>query len=414
MQQVYYESIGESLMTERESSKNVPAAKSVPATKEQQLYLNRELSWLNFNERVLLEAADPSVPLLERLNFLGIFSNNMDEFYRVRVALIKRIANVKNEDDVELDYDPAKTLREIHRRSMVQRAKADDIYERICRELAEENIFFVDEAELTEEQGEFVRRYFQESVRQYLFPIMLDRFRNFSNLQDNSIYLVVDLSQKNHPAAETLALIEIPTKHVPRFLVLPTGSEKKDLVMYLDDVIRYCLADIFSVYGFTDFKAYTIKFTRDAELDIETDVSKSFIEAVSEGLRQRKHGETVRFVYDGSMPRKVLANILKKFNVKRREALEKGGRYHNVRDLMQFPRSLGSKKMQYESMPPLEVPELPSGFSILDIIREKDILLHYPYQSFQYIIELLREASIDPAVRTIKMTIYRAARHSAI
>ena len=394
------------IMTERTTTKS---------KSEQQLYINRELSWLNFNERVLLEAGDPTVPLFERLNFLGIFSNNMDEFYRVRVALLKRLVNLKNEgDDVELDFDPAKTLREIHRRSLGQRYKADDVYERICRELADDNIFFVDEAELTEEQGTFVRQYFQESVRQFLFPIMLDRFRNISNLQDNSIYLVVDLSNKHHPATETLALIEIPTNHVPRFLVLPTGADKRNLVMYLDDVIRYCLVDMFSIYGFTDFQAYTIKFTRDAELDIDTDVSKSFLEAINEGLRQRKYGDTVRFVYDGSMPRKVLASILKKFGIKRRDALEKGGRYHNVRDLMQFPRCVGTKKMQYESMPPLEVPEFPPGVPMLDVIREKDILLHYPYQSFQHIIELLREASIDPAVRAIKMTIYRAAKHSAI
>jgi polyphosphate kinase len=396
-------------MTEQKSSKS-----SVRTTKEQPLYLNRELSWLNFNERVLLEAGDPTVPILERLNFLGIFSNNMDEFYRVRVALLKRLVNLKNEEDVELDHDPAKILREIYRRSVGQRSKADDIYERICRELADENIFFVDEEELTEEQGTYVRQYFQESVRQYLFPIMLDRFRNFSNLQDNSIYLVIDLTHKQSPSAENLALIEIPTKHVPRFLVLPPSADKKNLVMYLDDVIRYCLADIFSIYGFTDFKAYTVKFTRDAELDIDIDVSKSFLETISEGLRQRKYGETVRFVYDGSMPRKILAGILKKFGLKRRDALERGGRYHNMRDLMQFPRSLGTKKMQYESMPPLEVPEFPPGVSMLDSIRDRDVLLHYPYQSFQYIIELLREASIDPAVRTIKMTIYRAAKYSAI
>jgi polyphosphate kinase len=406
--------MGEKIMTEHTSEKSTPATKRLQ-TKSQQLYLNRELSWLNFNERVLLEAGDPTVPLLERLNFLGIFSNNMDEFYRVRVALLKRLVNLKKEgDEVELDYDPVKILREIHRRSVGQRYKADDVYERICRELANENIFFVDEAELTEEQGTFVRQYFQESVRQHLFPIMLDRFRNFSNLQDNSIYLVIDLTHKNNPTAENLALIEIPSKHVSRFLVLPTGADKKNLVMYLDDVIRYCLADIFSIYGFTDFKAYTIKFTRDAELDIDNDVSKSFLESVSEGLRQRKYGETVRFVYDSSMPRKVLTSLLKKFGIKRRDALEKGGRYHNVRDFMQFPRILGTKKMQYESMPPLEVSEFPTGVSMLDVIRERDVLLHYPYQSFQYIIELLREASIDPAVRTIKMTIYRAAKHSAI
>jgi len=399
---------------ERKSSTSIGTTKS-PQTKSPQLYINRELSWLNFNERVLLEAGDPTVPVFERLHFLGIFSNNMDEFYRVRVALLKRLANLKKEgDDVELGFDPVRIFREIHRRSLGQRYKADDIYEHLCRELADENIFLVDEAELTEEQGTFVQQYFQESVRQYLFPIMLDRFRNFSNLRDNSIYLVIDLTHKLNPTAENLALIEIPTEHIPRFLVLPGGADKRNLVMYLDDVIRYCLADIFSVHGFIDFKAYTIKFTRDAELDIDTNVSKSFLEAVSEGLRQRKYGDTVRFVYDGSMPRKVLTSILKKFGVKRRDSLEKGGRYHNTRDLMQFPQNLGTKKMHYEPMPPLEVPELPPGVSMLDTIREKDVLLHYPYHSFQYIIELLREASIDPAVRTIKMTIYRAAKYSAI
>ena len=389
-----------------------PTKKRVP--KSPQLYISRELSWLNFNGRVLLEAADPTVPVLERLNFLGIFSNNMDEFYRVRVAVLKRLINLRGEEEVDSHFDATKTLRDIHRRSLEQRHKADDVYEYICRELADENIFFVDETELNEEQGEFVRHYFQESVRQNLFPIMLDRFRNFSTLRDDSIYLVIDLTHKQHPTMENLALIEIPTDRVSRFLVLPVGADKRNLVMYLDDVIRYCLEDIFSVHGFTEFKAYTIKFTRDAEMDIDTDVSKSFLESVREGIRLRKYGTTVRFVHDGSMPRKVLTSILKKFGVKRRDSVEKGGRYHNMRDLMQFPRNLGTKKMHYEAMPPLEVPAFQPGISMLDTIRENDVLLHYPYHSFQHIIELLREASIDPAVRTIKMTIYRAAKHSAI
>ena len=405
-------------MTGRKSTKSIDTTQSrqvkKPQSKNQQLYISRELSWLNFNARVLLEAGDPTVPVLERLNFLGIFSNNMDEFYRVRVATLKRLANLGRDDDDDLLFEPAKILRDIHRRSLEQRYKADDIYEHICRELADENIFFVDEAELTEEQGTFVRHYFQESVRQFLFPIMLDRFRNFSTLRDDSIYLVIDLTHKQHPTAENLALIEIPTDHVPRFLVLPTGADKRNLVMYLDDVIRYCLEDIFSVHGFTDYKAYTIKFTRDAEMDLDTDVSKSFLESVREGIRLRRYGNTVRFVYDGSMPRKVLTSILKKFGVKRGDSVEKGGRYHNMRDLMQFPRNLGTKKLHYDALPPIEVTEFQPGVSMLDTIRDRDVLLHYPYHSFQHIIELLREASIDPAVRTIKMTIYRAAKYSAI
>ena len=399
--------------------KKTDLAKPQQATKlkkpGRQLFLRCEISWLIFNERVLLEAADPTVPVIERLNFLGIFSSNMDEFYRVRVAILQRLANLKKEeDDVELDFDPVKILRDIHRKSVRLRNKADDIYGRICRELAAENIFFVNEMDLTEEQGVFVRRYFRETVRQHLFPLMLERFRNFSSLHDDSIYLLIDLSHKNSPGAEHLALIEVPTQHVPRFFVLPLGPDKRNLVMYLDDVIRYCLDDIFMVHGFTEFKAYTIKFTRDAEFDIDTDVSKSFLEAVSDGLRQRKHGSTVRFIFDKSMPKKVLATVLKKFGLKRNDSLEKGGRYHNARDLVQFPRSLGTRKMQYDPMPPREVADFPHGVSMLDVIREKDILLHYPYNSFQHIIELLREASIDPAVRTIKMTIYRAAKRSAI
>ena len=382
--------------------------------KKEQMFLRRELSWLIFNERVLLEAGDPTVPVIERLNFLGIFSSNMDEFYRVRVATLKRLVNLRSEEEEELDFDPAKTLREIHRRSVGLRNKADDIYERICRELAAENIFFVNETELIEEQGTCVRQYFRETVRQHLFPIMLDRFRNFSSLHDDSIYLLVELTSKTHPATDNLALVEIPTQHVPRFFVLPVGADKKNFVMYLDDVIRYCLDDIFLVHGFSEFNAYTVKFTRDAGFDIDVDVSKSFLEAVSEGLRQRKHGDTVRFVLDRAMPKKVLTNVMKRFGLKRGDTVEKGGRYHNARDLVQFPRNLGTKKMKYEPMLPLEVADFPNGVSMFDVIRKKDVLLHYPYHSFQYIIELLRQASIDPAVRAIKMTIYRAAKRSAI
>ncbi|MDR0392542.1 MAG: polyphosphate kinase 1 [Planctomycetaceae bacterium] len=379
------------------------------------LHINRELSWLNFNERVLLEADDSSVPLLERLTFLGIFSNNLDEFYRVRVAVLKRIVNFTEAvGEFNLDYDPVKTLKEIHKRTVIQRRKAEEIYSDICAELVKDNIYIIDETKLSEEQGIFVRQYFKDTIRQFLFPIMLDRFRNFSNLHDNSTYMVIDLTHKTNPTAENLALIEIPTDHLPRFIILPQGNDKRHNVMYIDDAIRFCLGDIFAVLGFIKYKAYAIKFTRDAELDIDSDVSKSFLEAVSDSLKQRSRGDTVRFIYDPKMPRNLLTAILKKFGIKKRDSLEKGGRYNNLRDLMTFPQNLGTKKMRYESLQQLEVPEFSTGKSMLDVIREKDVLLHYPYQPFQYIIDLLREASIDPAVRAIKMTIYRAAKNSAI
>ena len=380
--------------------------------------INRELSWLNFNERVLLEANDPTVPLLERLVFLGIFSNNMDEFYRVRVALYKRIFSLKRDvesmEDVDLDFNPEKVLRAVHKKVAAHRRKFDEIFEKIKGELEKENIFFIDETQLTPEQGKHVQNYFRDTVRQYLFPIMLDRFKNFSNLHDNSIYLLIDLTHQHNPTAENLALIEIPTRHLPRFFVLPPDENKRNYVMFLDDVIRYCLSEIFSVFGFIKYNAYTIKFTRDAELDIDSDISKSFLETISEGIKSRKYGETVRFVYDAEIPYAVLTSILKKFGVKKRDSLEKGGRYHNSKDLMNFPRNIGSKKLMYQPLPPHEVADFTSGAGMLDVIRKRDVMLHYPYQPFQYIIDLLREASIDPAVRAIKMTIYRAAKHSNV
>ncbi|MDR1053562.1 MAG: polyphosphate kinase 1 [Planctomycetaceae bacterium] len=383
--------------------------------KKSVLHINRELSWLNFNERVLLEADDSTVPLLERLTFLGIFSNNLDEFYRVRVAMLKRIVNFREAmKGFNLDYDPVKILKEIHKRTVAQRHKADEIYNNICLELAKDNILIIDETKLSEEQGIFVRQYFKDTVRQFLFPIMLDRFRNFSNLHDNSTYMVIDLTHKANPTMENLALIEVPTNRLPRFVVLPQGSDKRYYVMYIDDVIRFCLDEIFSVLGFVKYKAYAIKFTRDAELDIDSDVSKSFLEAVSDSLKQRSRGDTVRFIYDAKLPCNLLSSLLKKFGIKKRDSLEKGGRYNNTRDLMNFPQNLGTKKMRYEPLQQIEIPEFSTSKSILDVIREKDVLLHYPYQPFQYIIDLLREASIDPAVRAIKMTIYRAAKNSAI
>ncbi|MDR1924342.1 MAG: polyphosphate kinase 1 [Planctomycetaceae bacterium] len=380
------------------------------------LHINRELSWLNFNERVLLEAEDPTVPLLERFTFLGIFSNNLDEFYRVRVAMLKRLVNLHEEvSNLELDYDPKKILREIHKRTVLQRHKADEIYNNICEALAKENIYFINEKKLNEEQGTFVRQYFKDTVRQFLFPIMLDQFSNFSNLHDNSTYMVIDLTHQNNPTAVNLALIEVPTRHLPRFVVLPQGQDKRCNIMYIDDVIRYCLGDIFSVLGFIKYKAYAIKFTRDAELDIDSNnVSKSFLEAVSDSLKQRSHGDTVRFIYDAGLPKNLLSNLLKKFGIKKRDSLEKGGVYNNTRDLINFPQSICNKKMRYEPLQQLEVADFSAGKSMLDVIREKDILLHYPYDRFQYIIDLLREASIDPAVRAIKMTIYRAAKNSAV
>jgi len=373
--------------------------------------LNREISWLHFNGRVLQEAADPRNPLLERLKFLGIFSNNRDEFFRVRVATLNRMLKV---DNIHYDtpVDPKKVLREIITIVQTQEKDFMRIYEEIVRELGNHEIHIINETQLSPAQGKYVRKYFHERVRTSLFPMMIGSIRDISSLVDKSIYLAVTLGRSTQPDKTDYALIELPTRHVSRFLILPEEGNRKYVIL-LDDVVRFCLDDIFSVFGYDRFSAYTVKLTRDAELDIDTDVSKSFIEIMAESLKQRKKGIAVRFVYDASIPSELLKIILKKVEITKEDPIRGGGRYHNFKDFMGFP-NLGHPELEYEPMPALPHRDLPPNQSILSILKDKDVMLHYPYQSFQYIIDLLREASMDPKVRSIKMTIYRAAKNSNV
>lgn len=378
-------------------------------------YYNREISWLHFNERVLQEANDPSTPLLERLIFLGIYSNNQDEFFRVRVATLNRITKLQSSAYHDSnDLNPQKTLKEINQKIEILQKEFYNTYERIKLELTENNIFIVNETELNKEQGAFVKKYFREEVRQHLFPIMLNQFFNFSNLRDKSIYLAIDLKISKKPQADSYALIEIPTYRISRFLILPSNGDEKKYIILLDDVIRYCLSDIFSIFGYDVFEAFTIKFTKDAELDIDNDVSKSFLEKISDSIKLRKKGVTVRFVYDENIPLVLLDLLVKKFNIKKKDTLKKGGKYHNFKDFTDFPLDLGAENLRYAAQPKLYTKELSTSKRILDCIKKEDIMLHYPYQTFQYTIDLLREASIDPAVRAIKMTIYRVAKDSRV
>ncbi|MFZ4398942.1 MAG: polyphosphate kinase 1 [Bacteroidales bacterium] len=380
-----------------------------------QKYINREISWLQFNERVLQEAKDTSTPLLERLIFLGIYSNNQDEFFRVRVATLNRILKLQEVHPSEdIEANPQKILREIDQKISVLQTEFYNTYQIIKSELGKESIHIIDETQLTTEQGSFVKKYFREEVRQHLFPIMLDQLYNFATLRDKSIYLAIDLKYSKQPLSDNYALIEIPTYRVSRFLILPSNGDTDKYIILLDDVIRYCLSDIFSIFGFDIYDAYTIKFTRDAELDIDNDVSKSFLEKISDSIKQRKRGATVRFVYDENIPLSLLDRLVRKFIIKKKDTLKKGGKYHNFKDFMNFPLDLGNDYLRYEEVPKLYTNELSLSKRILDCIRKKDIMLHYPYQSFQYIIDLLREASIDPDVRAIKMTIYRAAKDSRV
>ncbi|HNW74816.1 MAG TPA: RNA degradosome polyphosphate kinase, partial [Bacteroidales bacterium] len=250
------------------------------ASKEKLPILNRDLNWLHFNGRVLQEAADPRNPLLERLKFLGIFSNNRDEFFRVRVATLNRLLKVER-SRYDTPVNPRKALKEIGQVVQAQEKEFQQIYESIVGELASHNIFIINEHQITSTQGTFIRKYFQDKIRVCLFPIMISSLKDISSLRDKSIYLAVVLGRKDKALKEDYALIEVPTKTLSRFLILPSEGNKRFIIL-LDDIIRYCLSEIFSVFGYDTFSAYTVKVTRDAEIDIDTDVSKSFLEVMTE------------------------------------------------------------------------------------------------------------------------------------
>ncbi len=373
--------------------------------------INREISWLHFNERVLQEAADPATPLISRMKFLGIYSNNLDEFFRVRVATVNRMISMEKNIFNDKYINPRKTLRDINRITKEQQKEFQRIYNSIIQELAHNNIFVINDNQLTNEQGKFVDQYFRNHVRPRLFPIILNNLKATS-LHDHSLYLAVVLQVKEKPAEEKYALVEVPINTLSRFLILPSEDDRKFIIL-LDDVIRHCLSDIFSVFGFNSYKAYAVKFTRDAELDIDNDVSKSFIELMTEGLKQREVAPPVRFVYDRHMPERLLKQLLAKLNINHSDTVSAGGRYHNFKDFVSFP-NIGTPEMEFSPMPPLEHQGLRISKSILAGIKQRDYLLHYPYQSFHYLIDLLREASLDPQVRAIKMTLYRVARDSNV
>jgi len=374
-------------------------------------FVNRELSWLEFNGRVLQEAADETTPLIERVKFLGIFSNNLDEFFRVRVATLNRLMDYNKRTVENLNFNPRRTLKEINRIDAEQQKEFARIFRKLVRELAHEKIHIINEKDLSRTHGIFIKKYFNDYVRSQLFPIMLSNLKS-SSLIDKSIYLAIGLIKSTSPGEEQYAIIRVPSGPLSRFVLLPSDTEHKYIIL-LDDVIRYCLGEIFSIFGYDTFQAYTFKFTRDAELDIDNDVSKSFLEIMSESLKQRKSGIPVRFIYDKNMPVKLLGMLKQKLDINEADTLSKSGRYHNFKDFMSFP-DLGRSDLQFVPSLPLEHRRLPKNESLLHILKERDILLHFPYQSFRYIIDLLREASIDPQVRSIKMTLYRVARDSNV
>lgn len=371
-------------------------------------FINRELSWLAFNDRVIQEANDPIVPLIERVRFLGIYSNNLDEFYRVRVATIKRIAALNRKKMEGFDGSPKKLLDEINQITIKQQKKFEVAYQRILKELTKKKVFHIDETQLGEEQKQEVRAYYETYVKHEIVPILLNKKNKFPQIRDKAIYLAVKItSTKNNVH---YSLIEIPTR-ISRFKLLDEKNSRK--VILLDDIIRFNLSRIFSIFPHKKIEAYTFKITRDAELDFDDDINSTLLEKMEKSIKKRRLGSPVRFVYDDAMPKDLLELIIKNLGIKLGQNTIPGGRYHNFKDFVKFP-DFGVPEMVYRVIPPLDHPQLVNSDSIIREVLKKDVLLHYPYQKFDYIIDLLREAAIDPKVTDIKINLYRVANNSKV
>ena len=342
--------------------------------KKKKRIVNREISWLSFNERVLQEAADATVPLIERLKFLGIFSSNLDEFFRVRVSSLRRMVDTGIYPESVYGGTPRKILKQIHNIVVTQRQWFDQIYEELEQELEKENIFIIDENELNQEQKQFVQRYFAEEVRPALAPIMIDSGPKFPYLKNQVLYLAIQLTRSDAPKAMSYALIEVPTDVLPRYIVLPKIGNRNYIIM-LDDVIRHGLKDIFSIFDFDQISAYTIKITRDAEIDIDDDVTLSTLQKISKSVEKRSKAQAVRFVHDREIPKDLLSFILRNANLAKLDNIIPGGRYHNARDFMNFP-NIGPARLRNSPALYLRNRRIDEGRSVLDTIKQSDLLLH--------------------------------------
>ncbi|EPF9308822.1 polyphosphate kinase 1 [Vibrio vulnificus] len=374
-------------------------------------YIEKELSWLSFNERVLQEAADKTVPLIERIRFLGIFSNNLDEFYKVRFSDVKRRILINREQG---GNDISKhLLSKMQSKALKLNERFDELYNELIRDMARRHIFLVNENQLDEAQQKWIVKYFRKEVLPHITPLMLtDEIDVLQFLKDEYAYIAVELKKQDQ---SKYALLEIPTDHLPRFIMVPEqkGKRKKTIIL-LDNIIRFCLNDIFG--GFFDYEelnGYAMKMTRDAEYDLRHEVEYSLLEQMSEGLSQRLTALPVRFVYEREMPEEMLKYLCYKLKISHYDSLIPGGRYHNFKDFIAFP-NVGRDYLENKPLPPLTCADFEGYANAFDAIRNQDILLHYPYHSFEHITELVRQASFDPKVVSIKINVYRVAKNSRL
>lgn len=371
----------------------------------------RDISWLSFNSRVLQEAADETVPLRERIRFLGIFSNNLDEFFRVRVATLKRMIAFGNKGNMHLEVSPEMILEQIQDRVIGQQKEFDRIWNEILRELKKQKIFLINEKQLDKVQQKFITAFFNDEIRSNIVPLMIESIQEFPTLSDKSIYLACKLSKKDKSIPQRFALVSVPARRLPRFVILPSKQNEKHIIL-LEDIIKFCLPYIFSFFGYDVFSAHIIKVTRDAEIDIDNDVATSLMEKLEKGIKNRKKGKPVRFIFDRDIDTSLLTYLVKRLGLSEKDNLIPGGKIHNFKDFIDFPESVFEQKNTRKK--PFVHPIFLNAKRVSDIVLKKDVLLNFPYHSYDSVIDLLREAAIDPQVTSIKITCYRLAPRSKI
>ncbi|MBB6609906.1 polyphosphate kinase 1 [Pontibacter sp. Tf4] len=376
-------------------------------------FINRELSWLAFNYRVLQEARDRQVPLLERIKFMAIFSSNLDEYFKVRVATLKRLIKLKRKTIEKLDEDPSETLDLVLEEVKRQQDEFGEVFRNgILADLKKEKIHLLTEQDLSASQRKFITAYFKENLQPLLVPMVMDDTETHFFLKDQTVYLGVQMSdpKKDSAAPEQFAMLEVPTKkHGSRFIKLPTQKNNR-YVMFIDDAIRACMPLLFPEY--TRFETHAVKVSRDAELDIEEDVSANLMTKIRKGLKKREIGTPSRLLYDPETPQALLDAIMAHTGITEEELVE-GSKYHNFRDFFGFP-DFNTPDLKYKPQPTLPHPLLEHEPSMLAAIKKQDYMVHYPYQKFDYVVKLFNEAANDPAVTAISATLYRVADGSAI
>ncbi len=376
------------------------------------LFNTRDVTWLSFNERVLQEAMDHSVPLHLRIRFLGIFSNNLDEFFRVRVAGLKRAMDFKEKFTSDSFYEPpSKILQVINENVIRQQQNFDKTWEEIQREMAAEKIFIRNAQNLTHAQGAFVKEYFEDAVESRVIPILLHDNTPMPYLRDKSLYLGIAMRKKKFQYESNFAIIEIPSRVLGRFVLLPSEIEGYKEVLLMEDVITYNLPHIFSYFGFDEFEAHCFKVTKDAEFDLDNDIKTTLAQKIEKGIKSRRQGKPTRFVFDKEMDHALLEFLIKKLQLTKKDSIIPGGKIHNFRHFMDFPDVFSDYKIPIERTS-FAHPAITGR--VTDVVQKTDVLFSFPYHNYAPVIDLLREAAMDPHVKTIQLTAYRLASNSKV